>query len=185
MIGSSTGVAAMGTMTPRGRTWTFDNLTGWKQMPRAIRWALLGLLVVTVACGDGGETASRPTTTSTTVDPDVSYRGTIQGAFTELYPEFEDDYDRSRSAWAAFLGIIEGLNPPAGAEVAHARMVAEFDQLVAAMAGASDTCDRTPGPGGPCFAAVSEAEDTRRAAIEAIYEATGMDYDELFRDINR
>lgn len=143
------------------------------------------ILMLVFGCGTGtDDAASGPEIATTTVDTQGAYADAIRAAFTEAHPKVNDDYDRKRSSWAAFAAVVEDMEPPPGSEVRHARMLAEFEQFIAAMDEASATCDGSPqAAAGSCFAAVADADSRRQAAIKSIYEATGMTYDDLFRDL--
>lgn len=183
MQAAQQGSRRLPTPAPRNRTSVSSHVTTVITRGAAVVLALT--MYVVTGCGNGpDDAASGPETTSMTVDTHASYADAIRAAFTEAHPKAKDDYDRKRSSWAAFAAVIEDIEPPPGAEVRHARMVADFERFVAAMDEASAACDGSPrAAAGGCFGAVADADDKRQAAIKSIYEATGMTYDDLFRDL--
>ena len=76
--------------------------------------------------------------------------------------------------WAAFVTTIEALQPPEGEEADHNRMVSAFQAHVDAREKATAVCDESPGPGGPCFTAISAANDQWQATMDRAYELPGL-----------
>ncbi len=139
-----------------------------------------GLLVTACGNGDAAQQAqSAPSATSqSAVGPD-EYADWVVDAFRATHPDGGAHSEVSSPDWAAFVSTIEGLTPPEGEELDHERMVAGFEAYVEAREEADDVCAASPGPGGPCFTAVSAASDQWSAALERAYELPGLSWQSL------
>jgi hypothetical protein len=139
--------------------------------------ALLG------GCGSDAPAAAEPSTSAPSpVDPD-EYADQIIDVFRSTYATEQaagdDEYEAVTADWSAFVAVIEDLEPPAGEEADHARMVAGFEAYADARKEASSVCAESPGPGGPCFTAVSAANDQWQAALERAYELPDLSWETL------
>ena len=58
-------------------------------------------------------------------------------------------------------------------------MVAGFQAYADDLKNAADVCDKTQGPGGPCFTAAHAANDQWQAALHRAYGIPGLSWDTL------
>ncbi|MGY1702747.1 hypothetical protein [Geodermatophilus sp. SYSU D00766] len=150
-------------------------------MRRTVAVLAAAASLVLAACSSSSETtadAAETTAASTTVDTD-QYSDQVIDAFDATYPTEGTDTEAPPSDWAAFVDTIRDLQPPEGEETAHRQMVSAFDAYVDAREEAEDTCDESPGPGGPCFRSVSAAGDAWRTAMDRAYELPGLSWQAL------
>jgi len=147
-----------------------------------LRGALVAAATVATltACGGGGDSAAAEAAPSTSaaavIDPE-GYAADVIEAFKATYPTNPELGDRGEpSDWQAFVRVVEDLEPPEGQELKHEQMLAGFEAYVDADLEAEDVCERTPGPGGQCFVAVSEASDQWAAALIRAYELPGLSH---------
>lgn len=147
--------------------------------------AATALLFLLAGCGGGdgdGEEPAAAASASPSVDPDA-YGDTIVEAFRDTYPDPGTSRyagDRGEpSDWAAFVEVIRDLQPPEDLQLEHEQMVAGFDAYVEAEENAEAVCLETPGPGGPCYVAVSDSSDQWTAALDRAYELPGLSWEAL------
>lgn len=151
-------------------------------MHRLILPVLMAAPLVLAGCSGGGDEGQAPepaSTSSATATSSEDYADTVIEAFRETRPTGTEYYDVPASDWKAFVSVIEDLTPPEGAELAHERMVAGFDAYAEQSEQAEETCKATPGPGGPCYVAVSDASDLWTAALDRAYAIPGLSYNSL------
>lgn len=113
--------------------------------------------------------------------PAQVYGAAVVDAFTAAYEAQVLVTDvEATAAWEGLVRDLEAIEPPADAVEDHQRAVMLFTEMVRQRRGFT-TC----GEDGRCTGAgLSEGEDLRLAAIDALYAATGLDYDGLFAKVN-
>ena len=100
-----------------------------------------------------------------------AYQSGVVHAFTKAYNAGEGvdgTYAQGTKAYGEFVATLRGLDPPKDSKAAHRRAVRLFERMVELR---RDDDYR--------------AEDTRQEALDALYKATGLDYERLFFEINR
>lgn len=150
-------------------------------MRRASAAALAAAVVVIAGCS-GGEAA--PTEGAETSSATAgAYADEFGEAFQETYAAEvtagDDDYAAVTADWAAFVATLEDLEPPTEDATAHERTLAGFRAYVEAREEATDACDESPGQGGACLDAVSEATDQWMATLDRADELSGVNIQSL------
>jgi hypothetical protein len=146
-------------------------------MRKSVIVGLGALCAVLSGCGGGTDQAGTATSSAAASSASADdYRAEVEQAFRAAYPDtprYEGDFGEA-SDWSAFVSVITDLQPPSGVKSAHEQMVAAFQAYVEADKDAEAVCVRTPGPGGPCFTAVSAARDRWTVAMQRTTAATGL-----------
>ena len=150
-----------------------------------LMWAAAALGVL---CGCGSSAADRAavatTSTSTTTEPSDQevlrdYAEAVQVAWTETFLPYDAETGDVRANVATLIASMQRLTAPPGRELQHDRMLATHQTYLALHIESDASC-----PGPDCVASGGRANDARMAAIESIYEATGLTYGTLFADVN-
>jgi hypothetical protein len=143
--------------------------------------ALLAATLLLAGCGGNPQASKQAAATSSTAVDPQKYGDSVVRAFRSTYPDaprFEGDRGPA-SDWSAFVSVVRDLPVPDDLKVTHEQMLAAFEAYVAADQKAETVCEATPGPGGPCFTAVSDTSDLWAAALDRAYEIPGVTWARL------